>query len=102
VKWYFWTISPNESREYYQAMENTTQRLTEKQAKRLRSLLAYGPDDRRPVDAELIELGWAQNYDDDPSAIEAADGAEKRLYDDHGQIKDELLPLAWLAAKGVK
>lgn len=75
------------------------QRLTEKQAVRLQNLIASGPHDRRePVDSELIQLGWAQLYDD-TEAVEAHDDAAKDLYDSNGCIKDELLPEKWLAMK---
>jgi hypothetical protein len=75
------------------------QRLTEQQTNRLQNLIACGPLDRRPVDTDLIELGWAQIYDDMPDAIEAHALASEALYDDRGCIKDRLLPQAWLDQK---
>ncbi len=57
-------------------------------------MLAEGPLDAKPVDSELRAMGWAQFYDDS-DAIEAADGARARFYDERGAIRDELLPLEW-------
>ena len=39
-------------------------RLTTAQANRIVDLLAMGPLDAQPVDAELRAMGWAQFYDE--------------------------------------
>lgn len=71
-------------------------RLTIPQAERLQHLLATGPHDRRdPVDTQLIELGWAQLYDD-TDAVEGHTLAAEALYDGRGCIKEHLLPAEWL------
>lgn len=72
----------------------TTNRLTPRQAERLIYLLAYGPQDERPVDASLFEMGWLQRYDG-TDGVETVDEAEKALYDDTGRIKSHLIPEEW-------
>jgi hypothetical protein len=75
---------------------NSPQELSPREADRLVSILASGPLQFRPdVDSALLALGWIQQYDDMPDAVEAIDGAAALFYDPAGCIAAPYCPTAW-------
>jgi len=65
--------------------------LTEEQRNRMIEMLASGPLTERPVDAELIRLGWLERYDD-TAAFWPVDGATAAFYNPDGTINALWIP----------
>jgi len=81
------------------AARQALQRLTHKQMMRMRDAYASDPLIRKPIDDDLIRMGWmvgGEFYGDTPGeTVYPAPGTSKLFYDESGSVRKHVAPVGW-------